>query len=57
MPNQIGADIARHNDDGVAEIDPTALSIGEVSVVKDLKEDIEDFRMRLFDLVKQYDTV
>src|SRR6185437_987792 len=46
-----------HDDDGVLEVDGVAESVGELAVFKDLQEDVEDIRMRLFDFVQQYDGV
>ena len=49
----LGADVAGHDDDRVAEVDPAALRIGQVAVLQDLEEDVEDLRVRLLDLVEQ----
>ena len=35
------ADVARHDDDGVAEVDGTALCVGEAAVVEHLQEGVE----------------
>ena len=48
-------EIARHNDDRVPEIDRSALAVRQSAIVKDLQQDVEDFRVRLFDFVEQYD--
>src|SRR3546814_11427353 len=37
----------------VAEIDGTSLTIGQAAIVEHLQQDVEDFRMRLLDLVEQ----
>ena len=49
----LGADVAGHDDDRVAEVDPAALGIGQVPVLQDLEQDVEDLRVRLLDLVEQ----
>ena len=43
--------------DGVAEIGLAAHGIGELPIFQNLQKDVLDIRMRLLDLVKQYDTV
>jgi hypothetical protein len=50
-------DVARHDDHGVAEVDAAPLRIGQVPVLQDLKEDVEDLRVRLLDLVEQHHAV
>ena len=42
-----------HHDQRVAEIDRTALAVGQPAVVEHLQEHVEDVRMRLLDLVEQ----
>ena len=49
-----GSGIAGHDDDGVLEIDMTAVRVGQDAVVEDLQQDIEYVGMRLFNFVKQY---
>ena len=51
--DQRAADIARHDDDAVGEIDGASLPIGQAAIVKDLQEDVEDVRMRFFDFVEE----
>ena len=46
------ADVRRHDDDGVAEVDGAPLRIGQPAVVEDLQENVEDVRMGLLDLVE-----
>ncbi len=52
-----GAEIARHDDDGVAEVHGAAVAIGEAAVVQDLQEGVEDVRVGLLDLVEEDDAV
>jgi hypothetical protein len=51
------ADVRGHDDDGVLEVDRAPLRIGQAPVVEDLQHDVEDFRVRLLDLVEQDDRV
>src|SRR5262249_10881277 len=51
--NETGANVGSHDDDGVFEVDGVAECVGQNSVFKQLKQDVEDVRVRLFDLVKQ----
>ena len=53
----LGADVAGHDDDRVAEVDAPALRIGQVPVLQDLEQDVEDLRMRLLDLVEEHHRV
>src|SRR6266852_3440280 len=46
-----------HDDDRIAEVHRPTMSVGQTAVVEDLQQRIEDFRMRLFDLVEQDDLV
>src|SRR6185312_13011062 len=52
--DMLRADIGGHDDDGVLEVHRAALRVREAAVVKDLEQYVEDFRMRLFDLVEKY---
>ena len=51
--NQVRPDVGGHDDDRVAEVDLAALGIGQVPVVEDLQQYVEDVRMCLLDLVEQ----
>ena len=46
--------VGRHHQDHVAEIGFATVVVGELAVVHDLQQQIEDIRMRLLDLVEQY---
>ena len=48
-----GADIGRHNNDRILEIDRAAFGVREPAIIENLQQDIEDVRMRLFNFVKQ----
>src|SRR5712691_5550682 len=48
-----GARIGGHDQDHVAEVDPLAVVIGELAVIHDLEEHVEEVWMRLLDLVEQ----
>ena len=47
------AEIRRHDDQRVAEIDRAALPVGQPAVVEHLQQHVEHVRMRLLDLVEQ----
>ena len=47
------AEVRRHDDQRVAEIDRAALTVGQTAVVEHLQQHVENIRMRLFDLVEQ----
>ena len=51
------AEVRRHDDDGVAQIDALAAAIGEPALVERLQEQIEQARARLLHLVEQDDGV
>ena len=47
------AGIGRHDDDDIAEIDLLAAVVGQLAVIHDLEQHVEDVGMRLLDLVEQ----
>ena len=51
------ADVAGHDDDGVAEVDGAAVRVGEPAVVEDLQQHVEHVVVRLLDLVEQHHRV
>src|SRR4051812_18838878 len=51
------ADVRRHDDDRVAEVDRAALRVGQAAVVEELQEGVEDVGVRLLDLVEEHDAV
>ena len=48
-----GAGIGGHDQDDVAEIDLLAVVVGQLAVIHDLQQHVEQVRMRLLDLVEQ----
>ena len=56
-PCSVAADVRRHDDDGVLEVDRPALAVGQPAVVEHLQQHVEHFRMRLLDLVEQHHAV
>ncbi len=52
-----GARVRGHDQDHVAEIDLLAVVVGELAVVHDLQQHVEQIRMRLLDLVEQQHAV
>src|SRR5690606_3381897 len=55
--DELGAHVARHDNDGVAEVGYPPLVVGQAAVVKDLQEDVEDLRMGLLDFIEQDDRI
>ena len=51
------ADVRRHDDDGVLEVDFAALRVGQTPVFEHLQQQVEDVGMRFLDLVEQHDRV
>ena len=51
----LAADVARHDDDGVLEVDRAALAVGEPAVVEHLQQHAPHVGVRLLDLVEQHD--
>ena len=49
----MAADVRRHDDDRITEVDRAALSVGQATVVENLQEDIEHIGVCLFDLVEE----
>src|SRR5260370_28045023 len=53
LQNQVTADVARHDDDGVLEVDHAALPIGQMPVIEYLEQHVEHIVMRLLNLVEK----
>ena len=53
LEERLRADVAGHDDDRVAEVDPAALGVGQVAVLEDLEQDVEHLGVGLLDLVEQ----
>ena len=51
------ADVRRHDQHRVAEVDGAALAVGQAPVVEHLQQHVEHLRVRLLDLVEQHDRV
>ena len=51
------AEIRRHDDDRVAEIDGAALAVRQAPVIQNLQKHIEDVWMRFLDLVEKHDLI
>src|SRR5690606_32135394 len=51
------ADVTRHDDDRVAEVDPAAKSVSQDTIIEHLQQDVEHIRVRLFNLVQEHDGV
>ena len=53
VDQELGAEIRRHHDQRVAEVDRAALAVGQAAVVEHLQQHVEHVRVRLLDLVEQ----
>ncbi|MNZ68843.1 hypothetical protein D3C78_871190 [compost metagenome] len=53
----LGTGVGRHDDDHVTEIRLAPVVIGQRTVVHDLQQQVEDFRMRLLDFIEQQHAV
>src|SRR5579883_1863883 len=51
--NPVSAEIAGHDDNGMAEINHMPLAVCEPPVIQQLQQDIEDIRVRFLDLIEQ----
>ena len=51
------ADVRRHDDDRVAEVDCAPLRVGQAPLLENLQQDVEHIGMRLLDLIEQHDRV
>src|SRR4051812_13594894 len=49
------AEVGRHDDDGVLEVDHPTLRVGEAAVLEHLQQRVEDLRVGLLDLVEEHD--
>ena len=54
---ELRADVGRHDDQRVLEVDGAALAVGQAAVVEHLQEHVEHVRVRLLDLVEQHHLV
>ena len=57
LGDELAAEVRRHDDDGVLEIDGPPLAVGQPAVVEQLQQDVEHLRVRLLDLVEKHDRV
>ena len=51
--NDVRTQVRGHDDHGITEINRAALTVSKPSIIQHLQQDVEDIRMRLFDLVKK----
>src|ERR1700733_8557007 len=50
-----GAEVGRHDQHGVLEVDRSTLGVGETPVFEDLEQRVEDVRVRLLHFVEEHD--
>ena len=50
----LGAEVRRHDQHGVAEVDRAALAVGQATFFQDLQQRVEHVGVGLFDLVEQH---
>ena len=51
--NQLGSNVAGHNDDGVFEVHRTPFTVGQATVIKDLQENVENIGVSFFNFIEQ----
>src|SRR3989344_8963066 len=54
---KLRADIGGENDDGIPKVDGATFGVSQTAIIKNLKQDVKHFRMRLFNLIKKHDSV
>jgi hypothetical protein len=54
LGNVPGAQVRGHDQDGVLEVDLTALGVGQATVLQDLQQRVEHIGVRLLHLVEQH---
>src|SRR5580704_11092965 len=54
---KLATDVTGHDDDRVFEIDGPTLTIRDPAIIQDLEQNIEDIRVRFFDLIKKHNAV
>ena len=47
------AEVRRHDQNRIAEIDGISKAVGQLPIFKDLEQDIVHIRMRFFDFIQQ----
>src|SRR5262245_15323101 len=57
VDEDFGAEIRRHDQNGVGEIDRAALPVCQAAVIENLQKNIEDIRVRLFDFIEEDDLI
>ena len=50
----LAADIGRHDDDRIFEIDRSSLPVRDAAIIKHLKQDVENVRVCLLDFIEQH---
>src|SRR5687768_6272838 len=55
--NEARADVGRHDDNRVLEVDTIPQAVGEVTVFEHLQQDVEDVGMRFLDFVEEHDRI
>ncbi len=53
----LGSEVRGHDHYGVLEVNRPSPAVGQTPIVEDLKQDVEDVGVRLFDLVEKHDRV
>ena len=57
LHDQLAAEVRGHDENGVLEINRSAVAVRHAAVIQDLQQHIENIRMRLFDLIKENDRI
>ena len=57
IPQTGCSQIAGHDNNRIGEVHLAALAVRQLTIIQDLQENIENIRMRLFDLIEKQDRV
>ena len=58
MPlDQVGTDVRGHDDNRIAEINLVPFGVGQVPFFHNLQQELQGFRVCLFDLIEDYDAI
>ena len=57
LGDELAAEVRRHDDDGVLEVDRPPLAVGQPAIVEQLQQHVQHLGVRLLDLVEEHDGV
>ncbi len=57
LGDDLAAEIRRHDDDGVLEVDRSPLPVRQPAVIQQLQQNVEHLRVSFLNLVEQHDSI